>query len=48
MAKKKRSNRSAQTMMVIIALVILLLTYNVAYLGVTGKHMVNKEDIKEY
>ncbi len=48
MAKKKRSNRSAQTMMIIIALVILLLTYNVAYLGVTGKHMVNKEDIKEY
>ncbi len=42
--KRSKSNKSAKIVMIIFALIILLLSVNVAYLGITGKHLVNGED----
>jgi penicillin-binding protein 2B len=44
----KKSNQSAKSVMIIFVLIISLLVINVSYLGITGKHMVNGEDFKEF
>lgn len=43
--RKYRSNRSAQFVLVVFLLVICLMIVNIAYLGITGKHLINGEDI---
>ena len=48
MAIKKNTNKSAKIVFIIFASVIVLMIANVAYLGVTGKHLVNGEDIRAF
>ena len=45
---KKNSNQSAKIVLCIIALVVVALVFNVVFLGVTGKHLVSGNDIKDY
>jgi len=44
----KKNNFSAKIVMIIFALVILSLVINVAFLGVTGKHLINGEDFRAF
>lgn len=48
MTMKKNSNQSAKIVLCIIALVVVALVFNVVFLGVTGKHLVSGNDIKDY
>ena len=45
---KKNQNQSAKIVMTIFALVISLMFGNVIYLGVTGKHFISGNNIREY
>lgn len=44
----RKSNKSAKIVMIIFALIILSLVINVAYLGITGVHLINGEDFREF
>lgn len=44
----RKSNKSAKIVTIIFALIILSLVINVAFLGITGKHLVNGEDFREF
>lgn len=44
----RKSNKSAKIVTIIFALVILSLVINVAFLGITGKHLVNGEDFRAF
>lgn len=44
----RKSNKSAKIVEIVFALVILSLVINVAYLGVTGVHLVNGEDFRDF
>jgi len=50
MAKRKRRNNNfgAICALVFFSLVIMILIFNVAYIGATGKHLVSGQNIKEY
>lgn len=44
----RKSNQSAKNVKAFFALIIFLLVVNVAYLGITGKHLINGEDFKAF
>lgn len=46
--KRENGNQSAKIIMSIFAFFVFLLIFNVMYLGVTGKHLISGNDIKDY
>lgn len=46
--KKKNNNQSAKIVVCIMMVIVVSLVLNVVYLGVTGKHLVSGNDIRNY